>query len=376
MQSSTKGLITCLQASLSACKSIIKLKVNTRTKIDNTKDNTNSNKSVFALTEKQKQAWKLIYEKHNQRTSLATNLNNLRNPGYVETGFYLPSPEANNRSDTYHRFLQRRALSKVNLIVSTWREIICQKPCCEDKVCTEECCVDKSDKKFSKVTWQTKRRHLYASLRNLGEEASQWKFCIDHKYIDIVSGAMNDICMEGDWLKYENIVAKQWEESSGWVKGQMDDSLESMGTSCKAIKKAEENLREVGIKEMVRIEDQEPVEAEKSSTGTDDDAKPDIGSDSELDESDDDEYPHLYADIPTPSSSSTNIPTEEYAVPDGPKVLFQISNDPITPPLTPIIDVEPASQPSDFLIPDDVEYLEPGNLSRSQNPPLSRRKMR
>ena len=349
----------------SASESIVKPNDNTkatRIETDNTDDDTKSNKIVPTLKEKQEEAWKLIHERHNQRTSLVDHFNNLRKPGSLEPGFRSLSPGAKNRSDAYHRFLQRGAFSKVNATIGNWREIICQNSCCKDKSCTENCCTDKSDKKLTTATWNAKHKHLYASLRALGEEVSQWQVGVNHKHTDIVGAAMKDITSEEDWLEDEKIMARNWEQSFEWVKEQIEEDLESMGTSLKEIEWAEENLKEVEMKEMARIEEQERLEAEKSSAIIDDATESDIGSDGELDGPEDDgECPHLYTNIPAPPRSPMEVPIEEYRATDWSKALFQLLNGPMTPPLTPIIEGdEPATSISDFFNQDDIEYLEAG----------------
>lgn len=353
----------------SASESIVNPNDNTKAtgiETDNTNDNTKSNKIVLTLKEKQEQAWKLIHERHNQRTSLVDHFNNLRKPSPLEPGFRSLSPGAKNRSDAYHRFPQRGAFSKVNAIVGKRREMIRQNSCCKDKSCKENCCADQSDKKFTKATRDPKNQHLYASLRALGEEVSQWQVRVNHKHTDIVGAAMKNIYPEEVWLEDQKIIAGNW-ESFEWVKGQMEEKLGSMGPSFKEIDWAEE---------MVRIEEQERLEAEKSSAIIDDATESDIGSDDELDESEDEsEFPHLYTDIPTPPRSPMEVPTEEYRATDRSKALFQLLNGPMTPPLTPIIeDDEPASQTSEFFNPDDIEYLEPGEAFEIAEPTVIKEK--
>ncbi|KAE9373400.1 hypothetical protein N431DRAFT_406862 [Stipitochalara longipes BDJ] len=317
------------------------------TRVNNTKNNNTT------PNQKQEEAWELILQTHNQRKSLVNHYRDLRRPNLSKCeGWQALSPEAKNTSDTYHRFLQRRALNKVKATITNWREIICQKPCCEDKFCNEKCCADKQNKKLANADWDEKHDHLEHTLNALGPEATQWRVGINWEHKNIIDQATVEIEEEAGWRADEKAMTETWEQKlDDWVKEQMKEKLEAAGSSFEDIQWAEDNLRRAEQEEMARLEEQDRLDIEKSSAIIDSEDET-LESNSELDDSDEDEFPHLYTNIPTPHQTPTNFPKEDYHNTDRSKALLQLLHGPITPPLTPIPE-------SDFFN-QEIEYLAPG----------------
>ncbi|KAN0098621.1 hypothetical protein V8E51_014284 [Hyaloscypha variabilis] len=314
-----------------------------------TTDEAKDNDSI--VKQKQEEAWKLILPNHSQRQTLADHYIDLRRPSLSERqGWGALSPEAKNTSDTYHRFLQRRALNKVKKTVTHWREIICPNPCCKDRFCKEHCCADKKNKKLANEDWEAKWEHLDTSLHSLGPDTTQWTCGINCAHKDIVDQAMEEIGQEAGLRADEKAMAATWNESLDWVKEQINEKLEAAGSSFEEIQRAEDNLRRAEKEEMARRKEQESLEVKQGSAIID----------SEDEDSDEDEFPHIYSSIPTPSQTPIEVPNAVYHNPDRSKALLQSIKESITSPLTPIAESEEPTSPISDFFDQDIEFLLPG----------------
>ena len=161
---------------------------------------------------------------------------------------------------------------------------------------------------------------------------------------------MHDAYEDARWRADEETMAEYWREQLAWVKQEMEEKLEAQGSSFEDIKWAEDNLRRAEQQEMARLEEQERLQEIKQGSAI---------LDSEEEDSDDDDFPHLYTNISTPPETPIDSPRMEYYETDRSKRLLELLYGPVTPPLTPISESEDLSSTSDFFN-QEIEYLEPG----------------
>jgi hypothetical protein len=165
------------------------------------------------------------------------------------------------------------------------------------------------------------------------------------------------------------------EAKSESAKEKMMERLEAIGTGLREAEWGHENFRRAGMEEW-STEEQERIEAARDSAIID-------YSDDELDSDSDDEddLPHLYANIPTPSQTPTddgddddfpplcastttpprtNSLTEESGIATNTaKVLLELVKGPLTPPLTPVLKCSEPESSASSIFDEEVSYLEP-----------------
>ena len=315
--------------------------------------------SDFAFWSMKSRARKLILAKREQRTTptLANHYQTIRQPGGSKIrGMKALSPEAHNTSDTYHRFLQRSAELKIKQTVARRREIICTKECCKAKFCTEKCCAGKEDKKLTGRSFETKEKHLKQALHALGDDVKKWKYpgkVEGIKHVPLTLKARYDVCDDYEWLRQERILNRAWKKSKVKVEAAVEDRLEELGTSMKEIEIAEKNLRKAEMAEMVRLWEQEyllnqRLERERLenehfpqevSIAAEDKEENENGGEeeeaSDYDSDDEDDFPHLYANIPTPPRSTCGSSSQDDLTISEPKASDPTDDTPPTLHLTP-----------------------------------------